>query len=111
MTATRKLVSRLTAVAALGALVAGCGSVGDTFSGAKGALVGSSAATPDMPERSKLVMPAPNTPLPVPGQATAAQWAPSAPQPNQQAADATAKPSGSSGWFSGVFGSDDKKTQ
>jgi hypothetical protein len=113
MTATRKLVSSLMAVAALCALVAGCGSAGDSFSGAKEALLGTPAPTPDLPERPKLVMPPANAPLPVPGQAASApaQWAPSAQQPNQQAADAAAKPRESSGWFSGLFGSDDKKTQ
>jgi hypothetical protein len=113
MTAKRKLVSSLTAVAVLGALAAGCGSVGDSFGGAKEALLGKPAPTPDLPERPKLVMPGPNTALPVPGQAAAApaQWAPSTQQPNQQAADAAPKHSESSGWFSGVFGSDDKKTQ
>lgn len=110
---TTKLVASFFAVAAAGALASGCGSVGDSFGGAKEALLGKPVPTPDLPERPKLVMPAPNGALPVPGQAAAApaQWAPSTQQANQQAADAAPKRSESSGWFSGLWGSDDKKTQ
>jgi hypothetical protein len=109
----------LAAALAFGAFTAGCdgGSdlgIGKPFTGAKEALLGAPAPTPNLPERPGLVMPPPNAPLPVPGQAsqTAAQWRPVADQPNQQASqDANAK-SGSSSWYSGIFGSsDEKKTQ
>ena len=115
MTATRKLVS-IAALAALVALTAGCGSVSDLgspFTGAKQALLGKPQPTPDLPDRPKLAMPAPNAPLPVPGQAAPAQTQLAAPAqpPNQQAVAAAPKSSESSGWLSGLFGSDEKKTQ
>ncbi len=109
----RKPFLSLTAAIALGALAAGCGSVSDIaapLAGTKEALLGRPAPTPDLPEKPKLVMPPPNAPLPVPGQATPAQqWAPSAQQTNNQAADAAPKKDDSSGWLSGVFGSGDEK--
>ncbi len=117
MSAMRKLFLSLAAAITLGALAAGCESVSDIgspFGGAKSALLGKAAPTPDLPDRPKLVIPPPNAALPVPGQAVPAQaqWVPSAQQAtNDQAANAAPKQDDSSGWFSGLFGSSEKKTQ
>ena len=91
MSAWRKSYSGLAAAITLGAVAAGCGSVGDMgFGGAKTAVLGAKATSnsPDIPDRPKLAMPAPNAPLPVPGQAAPArpQWTATTQQPNQQAA-------------------------
>ncbi len=116
MSAMRKPVLSLAAVIALGALAAGCGSVSDIGESVpfKQSLLGKPAPSPDLPDRPKLVMPPPNVPLPVPGQAAPAQtqWAASAQQPNSQTAAAAPAQDNSSGWFSGLFGSGEaKKTQ
>jgi hypothetical protein len=113
MFASRKSYSGLATAIALGALAAGCGTVGDFgMGGTKQAMLGASPAShsPDVPERPKLVMPAPNAPLPVPGQAAPAQpqWSATTQQPNQQAAAAAPKQESSGGWFPGIWGS---KTQ
>lgn len=111
MIASRKSLLGFSAAMALAAMAAGCGSVGDIESGAKAALVGKPAPIPDLPDRPKLSMPAPNAPLPVPGEAAPAQpqWSTAAQQQsNQQSnqqADATPKQEQSGGWFSGLFGS------
>jgi hypothetical protein len=114
MFASRKLLLGLVAAAALGALTAGCGETGGfgSFSGAKEVFLGKSTPTPDLPDRPKLVMPPTNTALPVPGQAAPArpQWTAAAQDPNKPPQEAAAKPE-SSGWFSGLFGSSEKKTQ
>jgi hypothetical protein len=114
MFASRKSLLGLAAAAALAALTAGCGETGGfgSFSGTKELFVGKSTPTPDLPDRPKLVMPQGNAPLPVPGQATAArpQWAATAQGPNAQPQE-TATKQESSGWFSGLFGSSEKKTQ
>jgi hypothetical protein len=116
MSTSRKSLLGLATAAALGALAAGCGETGGfgSFSGAKEVFLGKSTPTPDLPDRPKLVMPARNTALPVPGQAPASsQWTTAAQDPNKQAQaqEAAAKPEQSSGWFSGLFGSSEKKTQ
>lgn len=116
MSAMRKRVLNLAAATALGALVAGCGSVGDIGLSAplKETVLGKAAPSPDLPERPKLVIPAANAPLPVPGQAAPAQTQLAAPaqQPNNQTAAAAPAQDNSSGWFSGLFGSGEaKKTQ
>lgn len=113
MSASRKSYSGLAAVISLGALIGGCGSVGDFgMGGAKTAIMGDKtvAQSPNYPERPKLVMPAANAPLPVPGQAAAArpQWTATTQQPNQQAAAAAPQQQESGSWYSGIFGS---KTQ
>ncbi len=78
--------------------------------GAKTAMLGAKTGpqSPDLPERPKLVMPAPNTPLPAPGEAPAKAWVATTQQPNQQAAAAAPKEQSSGSWYSGIFGS---KTQ
>jgi hypothetical protein len=119
MFASRKSCAGLAAALAFSAFTAGCDGgtdlgISKPFSGAKEALLGKPTSTPNLPDRPGLLIPPPNAPLPVPGQAsqTATQWQPVTDQPNQQASqDANAK-SGSSSWFSGIFGSsDEKKTQ
>jgi hypothetical protein len=113
MFASRKSLLGLAAAAALGALTAGCGETGGfgSFSGTKELFLGKSTPTPDMPDRPKLVMPQANAPLPVPGEAPARpQWAAAAQGPNKPPQEPAAKQE-SSGWFSGLFGSSDKKTQ
>ncbi|MGO9486883.1 MAG: hypothetical protein ACLPX9_20320 [Rhodomicrobium sp.] len=108
MSTSRKSYSGLVTAIALGALAAGCGSIGGLGLGDSKQAVAPSS--PDYPVRPKLAMPAPNAPLPVPGQAAAAQpqWTATTQQPNQQAAATPAAQESSSGWFSGIFGS---KTQ
>jgi hypothetical protein len=83
--------------------------------GAKTAVLGAKPVSnsPDMPERAKLVMPAPNTPLPVPGQGgpTPSAWAATTQQPTQQAAATPAKQESSGSWYSGITGVFGSKTQ
>jgi len=109
MSASRKFLYGLAAVLSLGVAVSGCG--GDLgLSGAQHAVLGQKVAaqSPDMPERPKLAMPAPGTPLPVPGEGAPArtQWTATVQQPNQQAAATTAAPKqeGSGSWYSGITG-------
>jgi|SRR5215469_15280429 len=117
MSASRKSLLGLATAAALGLLAAGCGETGGfgSFSGAKEIFEGKATPTPDLPDRPKLVMPQPNSSLPVPGQAAPAspQWTTASQAPNKQAqAQATApQQEQSSGWFGGLFGSSEKKTQ
>jgi hypothetical protein len=114
MFTSRESLLGLAAAAALSALIGGCGETGGfgSFSGAKALLVGKPAQSPDLPERPKLVMPPSNAALPVPGQAAPArpQMAAAAQGPNKQPQENAAKQE-SSGWFSGLFGSSEKKTQ
>jgi hypothetical protein len=109
MFASRKSLLGLASAAALGVLTAGCG---DSFSGAKEIFLGSPTPTPDLAQRPKLVMPPSNAALPVPGQAAPArpQWATATQDPNKKPQETAAKEE-SSGWFSGLFGSSEKKTQ
>ncbi len=111
MSASRKFLYGLAAVLSLGVAVSGCG--GDLgLSGAQHAVLGQKVAaqSPDMPERPKLAMPAPGTPLPVPGEGAPSpartQWTATVQQPNQQAAATTAAPKqeGSGSWYSGITG-------
>jgi hypothetical protein len=116
MFASCKSLRGLAAAAFLAALAAGCGETGGfgSFSGTKEIFLGKPTATPDLPDRPKLVMPPSNNALPVPGQAAPArpQWATGTQDPNKQPQEtAAAKPAESSGWFSGLFGSSEKKTQ
>jgi len=114
MVASRKSLLGLAAAGALSVLATGCGETGGfgSFSGAKGIFLGRPTPTPDLPDRPKLAMPAPNSPLPVPGQAAPAQpqWTTASQDPNRQPQQTAAKEE-SSGWFSGLFGSSEKKTQ
>jgi hypothetical protein len=116
MFASRKSLRGLAAAAAVAALAAACGETGGfgSFSGAKEVFLGKPTPTPDLPDRPKLVIPQSNAALPVPGQAAPArpQWATATQDPNKQPQEAAAaKPQESSGWFSGLFGSSEKKTQ
>jgi hypothetical protein len=113
---TWKSYANLAVAIAFGALAAGCGTIG----GAKTAIVGDKLPqkSADMPDRPKLAMPAPNMPLPVPGQGTAAPaaWAATTQQPAKQAA--VVQPAAQQGaaavqpqqtqesgsWYSGVAG-------
>jgi len=89
------------------------------MSGAKAKIVGDKTPvqSPDMPDRAKLVMPAPNSPLPVPGQAAPAPWTPTVQQPAKQASAVAAPPPQSASaaaaqpqqqesgsWYSGITG-------
>jgi hypothetical protein len=58
-------LSGLALAAAVGFLVSACGG----FSGVKEAFVGKPMPEPDLQEHPRLVMPPPNSSLPVPGQA------------------------------------------
>jgi hypothetical protein len=117
MVASRKSLLGLAAAVAFGALAAGCGETGGfgSFSGAKEVFLGKPTATPELPDRPKLVMPPSNAALPVPGQAAPArpQWTAAAQDPNkpQQPQETAAAKQESSGWFSGLFGSSEKKSQ
>jgi hypothetical protein len=97
----RKCFVGVTASVALGALCAACGAVGDTdfevnapLLNAAGlnvreTLMGKPAPEPNLQERAPLVMPPPNAPLPVPGQAQAAahpQWPADADEAKKHAA-------------------------
>jgi len=113
MIASRTSLSGLAAAFVLSALAAGCSDGGMGLSGAKHALLGKPAPTPDLPERPKLVMPPSNSALPVPGQGVPAspQWTTATQGQNPQtaaAAPAAAPKQEDRGWFSGIFGS---KTQ
>jgi hypothetical protein len=115
-----KSYAGVAAAVAFSVLAAGCGTVGDFgMGGAKAKIVGDKTPvqSPDMPERPKLVMPAPNTPLPVPGQAAPVAWAPTVQQPAKQAAATPAPPAQpastaaaqpqqqeSGSWYSGITG-------
>ena len=62
MSALRKSMTGFAAAISLGVLAAGCGSVGDMgLGGAKQTMLGAKLGpqSPDLPERPKLVMPAP----------------------------------------------------
>jgi hypothetical protein len=115
-----KTCAGIAAALTFGALSAGCGSVGDMGMGsAKTAMLGAKTPqqSPDMPERPKLVMPATNAPLPVPGQggAAPAAWTPTVQQPAKQASAAPVSPPASAAavqpqqqesgsWYSGITG-------
>ena len=83
--------------------------------GAKTAMLGDKTPnkSPDVPERPKLVMPAPNAPLPVPGEAAAArpQWTATTQQPNLQATATPPAQEASGSWYSGITGVFGSKTQ
>jgi hypothetical protein len=114
MVASRKSLIGLAAAAALGALAGGCGETGGfgSFSGAKEVFLGKPTPTPDLPDRPKLVMPSSNAALPVPGQAAPARpQVAAAAQDSDKQPQQTAATQESSGWFSGLFGSSEKKTQ
>lgn len=111
MSALRKSMTGFAAAISLGVLAAGCGSVG--LGGANQTMLGAKSGpqSPDLPERPKLVMPAPNTPLPAPGEAPASAWTATTQQPNQQAAVTPPKQEGSGSWYSGITGVFGSKTQ
>ena len=114
MSALRKSMTGFAAAISLGVLAAGCGSVGDMgLGGAKQTMLGAKPGpqSPDLPESPKLVMPAPNTPLPAPGEAPAKAWTATTQQPNQQAAVTPPKEESSGSWYSGITGVFGSKTQ
>jgi hypothetical protein len=69
MVSIPRSLSGLALAAAVGFLVSACS--GGGFSGVKEAFVGKAMPEPDLPQHPPLVMPSPNSSLPVPGQAQA----------------------------------------